>query len=52
MFTEGVIVVGMSDIPCGGESRNPAKEAGVKVGDIITAMDGTRYRPTRTSERS
>ena len=40
MFTEGVIVVGMSDIPCGGESRNPAKEAGVKVGDIITAMDG------------
>ena len=25
MFTEGVIVVGMSDIPCGGESRNPAK---------------------------
>lgn len=40
MFTEGVIVVGMSDIASGGTSSNPAKTAGVRVGDIITAMDG------------
>lgn len=40
MFTEGVIVVGMSDIASGGTSSNPGKTAGVRVGDIITAMDG------------
>lgn len=39
MFTEGVIVVGMSDIVSGGISQNPAKAAGIKVGDIITSMD-------------
>lgn len=41
MFTEGVLVVGMSDIASGGTSSNPAKTAGVRVGDIITAMDGS-----------
>lgn len=40
MFTEGVIVVGLSDIASGGTSQNPAKEAGIKVGDIITSMNG------------
>ena len=40
MFTEGVIVVGMSDISCNGISKNPAKAAGIKVGDIITSMNG------------
>lgn len=40
MFTEGVIVVGLSDIASGGTTQNPAKAAGVKVGDIIVSMDG------------
>lgn len=40
MFTEGVIVVGMSDIPCNGVAQNPAKAAGIKVGDIIISMNG------------
>ena len=47
MFTEGVIVVGMTDIASGGESKNPAKAAGIKVGDIILSMDG---RQVRTNE--
>ena len=47
MFTKGVMVVGMSDIASNGTSQNPAKEAGIQVGDIITAMDG---QPVQTNE--
>lgn len=39
MFTEGVIVVGLSDVSSG-STRSPAKTAGVRVGDIILTMDG------------
>lgn len=39
MFTEGVIVVGLSDVSSG-ENRSPAKAAGIRVGDIIMTMDG------------
>lgn len=39
MFTEGVIVVGLSDVS-NGATRSPAKTAGVRVGDIILTMDG------------
>ena len=40
MFTKGVIVVGLTDIPCNGVRMNPAKDAGLKLGDIILAIDG------------
>ncbi|WRS28221.1 SpoIVB peptidase [Oscillospiraceae bacterium MB08-C2-2] len=39
MFTEGVMVVGMSDIQVGTENINPAKNAGIKIGDIILTMN-------------
>lgn len=44
MFTEGVIVVGMSDISCGGEGKNPAKTAGIRVGDILLSVNGEEVR--------
>lgn len=40
MYTEGVIVVGMSDVQNGTKSVNPAKDAGIKIGDILTRIDG------------
>jgi len=39
MFTDGVMVVGMSDIQVGTENVNPAKSAGLKVGDVITSIN-------------
>ena len=39
MFTEGVMIVGMSDIQLGTETVNPSKEAGLKIGDILLSMD-------------
>jgi len=39
MFTEGVMVVGLSDIQVDTENVNPAKLSGIKVGDIITHID-------------
>lgn len=42
MYTEGVMVVGMSDIQDGTQNRNPAKDAGLKIGDILTHIDDTK----------
>lgn len=40
MFTDGVMVVGLSDFDISGRAVNPAKSAGIKTGDIITSVDG------------
>jgi stage IV sporulation protein B len=40
-FTEGVIVVGLSDIETDKGTVNPAKIAGVKTSDIITEINGS-----------
>lgn len=42
MFTDGVMVVGMSDIDTGSGLVNPAKNAGLKIGDIVTEIDGVK----------
>ncbi len=42
MFTDGVMVVGMSDIDMSGKMINPAKEAGIKVGDTITYINNQK----------
>jgi len=39
-FTEGVIVVGISDIETEKGAVNPAKNAGIKTSDIITEING------------
>ena len=39
MYTKGVLVVGMSDIQQGSQNVNPAKDAGLKVGDILISID-------------
>ncbi|MEG0018864.1 MAG: PDZ domain-containing protein, partial [Hydrogenoanaerobacterium sp.] len=40
MFTEGVMVVGLSDLDTAVGSVNPAKDAGIKTGDVITRIGG------------
>ena len=42
MFTDGVMVVGMSDLDISGRAINPAKQAGIKTGDIITSINGEK----------
>lgn len=39
MHTRGVLVVGMSDIQNGTQNLNPAKDAGLKVGDLLTKIN-------------
>ena len=39
-FTEGVVVVGLSDIETDRGTSNPAKAAGIKTSDIITQING------------
>lgn len=39
-YTDGVVVVGMADVDTAKGARNPAYDAGIKVGDVITAING------------
>ena len=42
MFTDGVMVVGLTDLDVSGKTVNPAKNAGIKTGDIIISIDGRK----------
>ena len=42
MFTDGLMVVGMSEVTGEGQRINPAREAGVEIGDIIETVNGVR----------
>ena len=44
MFTDGLMVVGMSEVTGEGQRINPAREAGVEIGDIIETVNGVRLR--------
>jgi len=41
LFSQGVLVVGFSEIPTDSGDRSPAKACGLKEGDVITHMGGT-----------
>ncbi len=40
MFTDGAMVVSMSDVTTSSGKENPAQKAGIEVGDIILSADG------------
>lgn len=40
MFTDGVLVVGVNDVDSENGSVNPAKTAGIKLGDSILTING------------
>ena len=42
MFTDGLMIVGMSDIPYQGGRVNPARDSGLKVGDILEKINGVK----------
>lgn len=42
LYTDGVIIVGVKDIELDGKTVNPAKEAGLQVGDIIVSINSVR----------
>ena len=48
LYTRGVVVINMEDIVVDGKYLNPAKDAGLQVGDIILSADGTE---TDTNEQ-
>lgn len=41
LFSDGVVVVGMSPVETESGQSQPAKEAGLKVGDIVTHINGS-----------
>jgi len=44
VYTNGLIVVGFSDIQTKDGRENPAKEAGIEKGDLLKTLDGTLLR--------
>ncbi len=45
-FTDGVLVVGYSDVACGGRHHNPARKAGLAPGDCICEINGEEISST------
>lgn len=43
-FTEGAIVLGTTGIETASGVSSPAKDAGLKAGDIITSAGGERFK--------
>lgn len=46
IFTDGVLIVGMDDVFTDNGAVNPAKEAGLKVGDVILSVNDEPIRKT------
>lgn len=46
MYTDGVLVVSMSDVDTSAGSFNPAKAAGMKIGDVILTINGETVTTT------
>ena len=51
MYTDGVMVVGLSDVSTAAGRVNPAAAAGVQVGDVITAVNGETVTSSRRVSR-
>lgn len=45
--SDGVLVVGMSDVVCDGKTACPAKDAGLKEGDLIITVDSEKIDSTQ-----
>ncbi len=52
MFTDGVLVVGMSDVDTANGTKNPAVDAGLKVGDVILFINGVRMTSNRLAAQA
>lgn len=46
LFSEGVLVVGLSELETVDGTKTPAKDCGLKVGDFILQVDGTEVEST------
>lgn len=46
IFTDGVLIVGMDDVFTDNGAVNPAKDAGLKIGDVILSVNGTPISKT------
>ena len=51
MYTDGVLVVGLSDVTTAAGTVNPAASAGVQVGDAILAVNGESVTTSRQVSR-
>ncbi len=43
-YTDGLVIVGFTDVPCDGGNRKPAYEAGLRENDVITKVNGSEVK--------
>ncbi|MBQ8551762.1 MAG: SpoIVB peptidase, partial [Clostridia bacterium] len=42
LYSEGVLIVGVGNVTCGGDSVSPARDAGLREKDVILAVNGKK----------
>ncbi len=47
IVSDGILVVGMTDVTCAGETASPARSAGLKEGDLIISVDSRKVGSTQ-----
>ena len=52
MYTDGVLVVGLSDVTTAAGQTNPSAAAGIRVGDVIVAINGQEVTTARQVSRA
>ena len=46
LFSDGVLIVDTSDLPCGGDTVSPAEDCGLQEGDLILTANGEKIQST------
>lgn len=46
IYADGILIVGMDDVFTANGAVNPAKDAGLKIGDLILSVDGNKVDKT------
>lgn len=47
IVSDGILVVGMTDVTCAGATASPARSAGLKEGDLIISVDSRKVGSTQ-----
>lgn len=52
LFTDGVVVVGFTDVDTKGGNRNPGIDAGLRIGDVVETINGVKMESNQQAAQA